>query len=61
VTANSPGYTLDQIGWQTVAPTAERAGGGGVLSLRQFKELRDLLERGRVVVKSSKRSKTYPS
>jgi len=28
VSADSPGYTLDQIGWQSVSPTAERPGFG---------------------------------
>jgi len=49
VNADSPGYTLDQIGWQSVSPTAERPGFGFVLSLRQFYELRALFEAGRTV------------
>lgn len=61
VSANSPGYSLDQIGWQTVAPRADRPGAGWVLSLRQFNELRDLLERGKVVMRSSVRTATYPN
>lgn len=61
VSADSPGYSLDQIGWQTVSPQGGTAGFGWVLSLRQFNELRDLLERGKVVVRSQVRTRTYPN
>ena len=60
VTANSPGYSLDQIGWQTVS--AKPGGGFGfVLTLRQFTELRDLLERGaKVVLKAQVQTRMHP-
>ncbi len=61
VSANSAGYTLDQLGWASVSANASRPGFGFVLSLRQFGELRDYLERGqKVVVRAHVRSKTYP-
>ncbi len=62
VSANSAGYTLDQLGWSSVSARPDTGGFGFVLSLRQFYELRDYLDRGqRVVVKAHVRSKTYPS
>ncbi len=62
VSANSAGYTLDQLGWSSVSARPETGGFGFVLSLRQFYELRDYLDRGqKVVVKAHVRSKTYPS
>ena len=61
VGADSPGYTLDQIGWQTVSPTAERPGFGFVLSLRQFYELRALFEQGRTVkVRAHVKTRMHP-
>ena len=61
VGANAPGYTLDQIGWQGVSPKPGGPGFGWVLSLRQFGELRDLLERGtKVVLRSHVKAKSYP-
>jgi hypothetical protein len=61
VTANSAGYTLDQLGWSTVPATAEHPGFGFVLSLRQFYEIRDYLERGqKVVMRAHLRTSTYP-
>ncbi len=61
VSANSAGYTLDQLGWSSVSASAERPGFGFVLSLRQFYELRDYLERGqKVVMRAHVRTKTYP-
>lgn len=62
VSANSPGYSLDQIGWQTVSPKPGGGGGFGfVLTLRQFTELRDLLERGtKVVLKAQVRTRAHP-
>jgi aminopeptidase YwaD len=62
VSANSAGYTLDQLGWSRVSPRPDTGGFGFVLSLRQYYELRDYLERGqKVVVKAHVRAKTYPS
>jgi aminopeptidase YwaD len=61
VSANSSGYTLDQLGWSSVSANADRPGLGFVLSLRQFYEIRDYLERGqKVVVRAHVRTKTYP-
>jgi hypothetical protein len=61
VSANSAGYTLDQLGWSSVSASADRPGFGFVLSLRQFYELRDYVERGqKVVVRAHVRTKTYP-
>ena len=36
VSANSPGFTLDQLGWRRVTPRTERGGFGFVLSIRQM-------------------------
>jgi aminopeptidase YwaD len=59
--ADSAGYSLDQIGWQTVSPRQGGSGFGFVLSLRQFTELRDLIERGtRVVMKAQVRTRMHP-
>jgi hypothetical protein len=59
VNGNYPGYTLDQIGWQRVS--GDGAGFGFVLSLRQFTEIRDYLDRGvRVVMRAHVRSRTVP-
>jgi Peptidase family M28 len=61
VSANAAGYTLDQIGWSSVSPRPDRPGFGFALSLRQFYELRDLLERGqKVVMRAHVRTRTYP-
>jgi len=61
VSANSAGYTLDQLGWSSVSASADRPGFGFVLSLRQFYEIRDYLERGqKVVMRAHVRAKTYP-
>jgi len=61
VTANSPGYSLDQIGWQTVSPKPGGNGFGFVLTQRQFAELRDLLERGtKVVLRAQVRTRMHP-
>jgi aminopeptidase YwaD len=61
VNSNSAGYTLDQIGWQSVAAKPDVGGFGFVLSLRQFDELRGMLERGtRVVVRAHVRATTHP-
>jgi aminopeptidase YwaD len=59
--ADSAGYTLDQIGWQSVNPAGGPGGFGFVLSLRQFYELRSYVERGaRIVVRAKVRTRTYP-
>jgi aminopeptidase YwaD len=50
VSGDRPGYSLDQIGWASVRPEGDSGGFGFNLSLRQFTELRDLLERGERVV-----------
>ena len=61
VSADSAGYTLDQLGWASVSASAARPGFGFVLSLRQFSEIRDYLERGqKVVVRAHVRTRTYP-
>jgi len=61
VSANSAGYTLDQLGWSSVSPRPETGGFGFVLSLRQFYELRDYIDRGqKVVLKAHVQTKTYP-
>ncbi len=62
VSANSPGYSLDQIGWASVSPRSDKGGFGFALSLRQFLELRGYLERGdKVVVRAHVRAKNHPS
>jgi hypothetical protein len=62
VSANSAGYTLDQLGWSSVSPHPETGGFGFVLSLRQFHELRDYLDHGQtVVLKAHVQTKTYAS
>jgi len=62
VSANSAGYTMDQLGWSSVSARPETGGFGFVLTLRQFYELRDYLDRGqKVVVKAHVKTKTYPS
>ena len=61
VSGNYPGYTLDQIGWQSARRDTEGSGFGFVLSLRQFTELRDLLEGGvRVVMRAQVRARSVP-
>lgn len=61
VSANTAGYTFDQIGWQSVSPKPGGGGFGWVLSLRQFNELRDLLERGaKVVLRAHVKARMYP-
>ncbi len=50
VGGNYPGYSLDQIGWASVRPSEGIEGFGFNLSLRQFNEIRGLLEQGRQVV-----------
>ncbi|MBP7570645.1 MAG: M28 family peptidase [Acidobacteria bacterium] len=54
-------YSLDQVGWSSVYAATDRAGFGFQLSLRQFLELRNLVERGqKVVLRAHVRSRTYP-
>ena len=61
VSGDRPGYTLDQIGWASVRPEGNSGGFGFNLSLRQFTELRDLLERGqRVVLRATVETRTVP-
>ncbi|MBM3790578.1 MAG: M28 family peptidase [Acidobacteria bacterium] len=58
--ADAPGYSIDQIGWQSVNP-GEGAGFGFTLSKRQFDELRGYLDRGRTVrMRAHVRTRTYP-
>ncbi len=57
---NYPGYTLDQVGWQSIRGNVEK-GFGFVLTKRQFDEMRDMLEGGeKVVVKAHVKAKMYP-
>jgi aminopeptidase YwaD len=61
VSGDRPGYSLDQIGWASVRPEGDSGGFGFNLSLRQFTELRDLLERGeRVVLRALVETRTVP-
>jgi aminopeptidase YwaD len=61
ISANAAGYTLDQVGWSSVSPQQGKDGFGFALSLRQFLELRDMLDRGqKVVMRAHVRAKTYP-
>jgi hypothetical protein len=66
VSRDNAGYTMDQVGWASVRsrrdPAPAGASGFGFnLSLRQFNELRDLLERGeRVVLRAHVRTRTVP-
>lgn len=61
VSGNYPGYTLDQVGWSSVSPAQGKEGFGFALSLRQFLELRDLIDRGqKVVLRAHVRARTFP-
>jgi aminopeptidase YwaD len=61
ISGDAAGATLDQIGWASVSPGADRDGFGWALSLRQFLDLRDMLERGqKVVMRAHIRTRTYP-
>jgi len=61
VRSDSPGYTLDQIGWQSVPASEEEPGFGFALSLRQFYELRGLLEsEDMVVVRAHVKTRIHP-
>jgi hypothetical protein len=61
VSEQSPGATLDQVGWGSVTVPADQKGFGFALSLRQFLRLRDLLDRGqKVVCRAHVVSRTFP-
>lgn len=61
VNRDRAGYTLDQIGWASVRGAEGTGGFGFNLSLRQFTELRNLLEAGRrVVLKAHVKTRTVP-
>ncbi len=61
IDGDAAGATLDQIGWASVSPGADRDGFGWALSLRQFLDLRNMLERGqKVVMRAHIRTRTYP-
>jgi aminopeptidase YwaD len=61
INGNAAGATFDQIGWGSVSPKPDTGGFGFNLSLRQFLELRNLVERGeKVVLRAHVRAKTYP-
>jgi hypothetical protein len=61
VSRDRPGYSLDQIGWASVRPAPGTSGFGFNLSLRQFTELRNLVERGqRVVLRAKVQTRTVP-
>ena len=61
VGGNYAGYTLDQLGWSSITPRGG-VGFGFVLSLRQFLELRDYLDRGqKVVMRAHVRARIHPT
>lgn len=61
VSRNTAGYSLDQLGWQSVRPSEDQGGFGFVLSLRQFYELRNYIERGtKVVMRAHVRTRRVP-
>jgi hypothetical protein len=61
VSADTAGYTMDQLGWSTVSPRGGKTGFGFVLSLRQMRELQGYFERGqKVVLKAHVKVATYP-
>jgi aminopeptidase YwaD len=61
VNGSAAGYTLDQIGWSSVSPKPDKGGFGFSLSLRQFMEIRNYLDRGdKVVMRAHVRAKSYP-
>ena len=62
INGDAAGATMDQIGWASVSPGADRDGFGWALSLRQFLDLREMLERGqKVVMRAHIRARTYPA
>ncbi len=61
VSADSPGYTLDQLGWSAVSPRGGKTGFGFTLSLRQMLELQRYVERGQpIVMRAHVKTRTYP-
>jgi aminopeptidase YwaD len=61
VSANSAGYTLDQLGWSSVSVPSGRQGFGFVLSLRQMMELQSYVEAGKkIVMRAHVRARRYP-
>ena len=61
VSADSAGYTLDQLGWSSITVPAGQQGFGFVLSLRQMMELQSYFEAGKkVVMRAHVRTKRYP-
>lgn len=62
VSANSPGFTMDQLGWTSVSPRTERGGFGFVLSIRQMLALQSYVERGqKIVMKAHVKTRRHPS
>ena len=62
VSANSPGFTMDQLGWSSVSARPERGGFGFVLSIRQIMALQAYVERGqKIVMKAHVKTRRYPS
>jgi aminopeptidase YwaD len=62
VSSNSPGFTMDQLGWTSVTPRTERGGFGFVLSIRQMMALQAYVERGqKIVMKAHVKTRRYPS
>jgi len=62
VSRNDAGYSMDQIGWQSVSRRGVADKGFGiVLSERQFEEFRGYIERGqKVIMKAHVKVKMYP-
>lgn len=61
VNSNTPGYSLDQLGWQSVRTSEDQDGFGFVLSKRQFDEIRSYIDRGqKVVMKARVKTTMYP-
>jgi hypothetical protein len=59
--SNYPGFSQDQVGWQSVRPGDHGRGFGFVLSKRQLEELRGYLDRGqRVVMRAHVKTRMYP-
>ena len=58
---DTPGYSLDQIGWQRVSPLKDGGGFGFVLSKRQYEEIRNYFDKGqKVVMRAHVSTTTYP-
>jgi aminopeptidase YwaD len=61
VSSKTPGYSLDQIGWQSVRPADTTDGFGFVLSKRQFDEIRGYFDRDqKVVMRAKVKTKMHP-